>query len=80
MYKDILVDVHRLEINKKAAKMLASMPGSAAYLGCYRKAVKAIEEGLNKETRQNYRAQAKKWSEQQPPPCQQQWYAQEPFY
>ena len=45
-----MVDVHQLEIDKKAAKMSESKPGSAAYLGCYRKAVKAIEEGLNEES------------------------------
>ena len=50
MYKDILVNIHRLEIDKKAAEMSKSKPGLVSYLGCYRKAVKAIEEGLNEET------------------------------
>ena len=57
-----------------AAEMSESKPGSGAYLGCYKKAIKAIEEGLDKDTRQKYRAQATKWSEQQPPPRQQQRY------
>ena len=57
-----------------AAEMSESKPGSGAYLGCYKKAIKAIEEGLDEDTRQKYRAQAMKWSEQQPPPHQQQRY------
>lgn len=69
-----MVDVHRLEIDKMAAEMSESKPGSGAYLGCYKKAIKAIEEGLDEDTRQKYRAQATKWSEQQPPPRQQQRY------
>jgi hypothetical protein len=79
-YNDILIDVHRKEIDKMATEMSESKPGSGAYLGCYRRAIKTIEEGLDEETRQKYRAQAKKWSEQKPPPRQQQRYAQEFFY
>jgi hypothetical protein len=52
--------------------MSDSKLGSAAYLGCHRKAIKNIEEGLDKETCQNYQAQVKKWTEQKPPPWQQQ--------
>ena len=76
----MLVDIHRLEIDKMAAELSESKPGSAAYLGCYRRAVKTIEEGLDEETRQKYLAQAKKWSEEKPPPRQQQRYVQEFFY
>ncbi|KAN0139582.1 hypothetical protein V8E53_002611 [Lactarius tabidus] len=53
--------------------MSGSKPGSAAYLGCYRGAMKNIAEGLDEETQQKYKAQAKKWTEQKPPPRQQQW-------
>ena len=76
----MLVDIHRLEIDKMAAELSGSKPGSAAYLGCYRRAVKTIEEGLDEETRRKYLAQAKKWSEEKPPPRQQQRYVQEFFY
>jgi hypothetical protein len=56
-----------------AAKMSGSKPGSAAYLGCYRGAMKNIEEGLDEETWQKYQAQVKKWTEQKPPPWQLKW-------
>ncbi|KAI9456959.1 hypothetical protein BJY52DRAFT_1187564 [Lactarius psammicola] len=52
--------------------MSGSRPGSAAYLGCYKKAVKIINERLDEETRVKYRAEAKKWTEQRPPHGQQQ--------
>lgn len=76
----MLVDIHRLEIDKMAAELSESKPGSAAYLGCYRRAVKTIEEGLDEETQRKYLAQVKKWSEEKPPPRQQQRYVQEFFY
>jgi hypothetical protein len=67
-----LIDVHLKELDEKAIKMSGSKPGLAAYLGCYRGAMKNITEGLDKETQQKYKAQAKKWTEQKPPPQQQQ--------
>ena len=54
-----------------AAELSESKPGLAAYLGCYRRAVKTIKEGLDEETRRKYLAQAKKWSEEKLPPRQQ---------
>ena len=57
-----------------AAELSGSKPGSVAYLACYGKAVKVIEEGLDEETWIKYRAEAKQWSEYKPPPRQQQRY------
>ena len=71
---DIVVDSHRKELNEMAAELSGAKPGSVAHLSCYKKALKAIEEGLDEETRVKYRAEAKKWSEQKPPPRQQQRY------
>ena len=53
-YNDILVDVHQKEIDKMAAEMSESKVGLAAYLGCYKKAIKTIQEGLDEETWQKY--------------------------
>jgi hypothetical protein len=50
-----------------AVKLSDSKEGSVAYIACYRKAIKTIEEGLDDETQLKYRALAKKWSEEQPP-------------
>lgn len=57
-----------------AAELSGSKPGSVAYIACYGKAIKMIEEGLDEETRIKYRAEAKQWSEHMPPPRQQQRY------
>jgi hypothetical protein len=57
-----------------AAEMSESKAGSARYLGCYKKAVKVINEGLDENTRERYRAEAKTWTEQKLPPRQQQRY------
>ncbi|KAI9441037.1 hypothetical protein BJY52DRAFT_1195315 [Lactarius psammicola] len=73
MFNDILVDAHRKEIDKMAVEISGSRPGSAAYLGCYKKAIKIINERLDEETWVKYRAEAKKWTEQRPPHGQQQW-------
>jgi hypothetical protein len=73
-YNDVLIDIHRKELDEMAAEMSQSKAGSAAYLGCYKKAVKTINEGLDEDTRVKYRAEAKKWSEQMPPPRKQQQY------
>jgi hypothetical protein len=53
-YKDLVVDVHRKELDKMAAELSGSKPGSAAYIACYGKALKTIEEGLDEETRVKY--------------------------
>jgi hypothetical protein len=71
-----LIDEHREDIDAMAATMSKSDPGSRAYLACYKNAIKVVEEGLDDETRLKYRAEAKKWSEQQPPPQHQRRYVQ----
>jgi hypothetical protein len=73
-YRDILIDIHRKELDEMAVMMLDSRPGLGPYLGCYKNAVKTIDKGLDEETRVKYRAEARKWTEQKPPPRQQQWY------
>ncbi|KAI9436741.1 hypothetical protein H4582DRAFT_2078444 [Lactarius indigo] len=60
------------ELDKMAVEMSGSTSGSRSYLGCYRKAVKLIDERLDEDTRVKYRAEAKKWAEQGVPPRQQQ--------
>jgi hypothetical protein len=74
-YSDILIDSHRKELDEMAAEMSGDKAGSRAYLGCYKKAIKKIDEGLDEDTQVKYRAEAKKWTEQQPPPRQQHRYA-----
>ena len=71
-YREIVVDVHRKELDKMAAELLGSKLGSPAYIACYGKAFKTIEEGLDEETWVKYRSEAKQWSEHKPPPRQQQ--------
>ncbi|KAF8257949.1 hypothetical protein EI94DRAFT_1708448 [Lactarius quietus] len=72
-YTDIVIDFHWEEIDKLAAEMSGAKAGSPAYLGCYKRAIKTINDQLDKETRVKYRAEAKKWMEHKPPPQQQQW-------
>ena len=57
-----------------AAEMLGCKLGLAAYLGCYQKAIKTVEEKLDKETWVKYHAEAKKWTAHRLPPWQQLWY------
>ena len=66
-YKDIVVDIHHKELDKMAAELSGSTPSSVAYLACYGKAFKTIEEGLEEEAWVKYRAEAKRWSEHKPP-------------
>ncbi|KAI9436344.1 hypothetical protein H4582DRAFT_2058994 [Lactarius indigo] len=61
-----------MELDKMAVEMSGSKRGSAAYLGCYKKSIKVISQRLDEHTRVKYRAEAKKWTEQQAPPRQQQ--------
>ncbi len=50
-----------------ALEMSGSKWGSAAYLGCYKKSIKVISHRLDEDTQVKYRAEAKKWTEQQAP-------------
>ncbi|KAI9436453.1 hypothetical protein H4582DRAFT_2078612 [Lactarius indigo] len=60
------------ELDKMALEMSGSKRGSAAYFGCYKKSIKVISQRLDEHTWVKYRAEAKKWTEQQAPPRQQQ--------
>ncbi|KAF8270239.1 hypothetical protein EI94DRAFT_1798298 [Lactarius quietus] len=51
--------------------MSNSAAGLAEYIGCYQKAVKTIFGGLTEEEITKYKAQAKRWTEDKPPPRQQ---------
>jgi hypothetical protein len=73
-YRDILIDNNHKQIDEKATELAQSGSGSPAYIACYTKAVKAIEESLDEDTRVKYRADAKKWSQQMPPPQKQMQY------
>ena len=68
---DIIIDIHRDEVDKLAAEMSGSKAGSPAYLAYYKKAVKTIKDGLDEDTRVKYRAEAKKWTEHRLPPREQ---------
>ncbi|KAF8267234.1 hypothetical protein EI94DRAFT_1801942 [Lactarius quietus] len=70
-YRDIVMDVHHKEIHIMALSMSNSAAGLAEYLGCYQKAVKTIFGGLTEEEITKYKAQAKRWTEDKPPPRQQ---------
>ena len=71
-YREIVVNVHCKELDKMAAELSGSKLGSPAYIACYGKAFKTIEEGLDEETWVKFRSEAKQWSEHKPPPRQQQ--------
>ncbi|KAI9430702.1 hypothetical protein H4582DRAFT_2086357 [Lactarius indigo] len=60
------------ELDKMALKMSGSKRGLAAYVGCYKKSIKVISQRLDEHTQVKYRAEVKKWTEQQAPPWQQQ--------
>ena len=49
-----MTDVHCQELNKMASEMSGSKAGSVAYIACYAKALRTIEEGLDKDTRIKY--------------------------
>ena len=68
---DIFIDIHRDEVDKLAAEMSGSKAGLPAYLAYYEKAFKTIKDGLDKDTRVKYQAEAKKWTEHRPPPREQ---------
>ena len=73
-YADVVTDLHREEIHVMALSMSNSKAGSTDYLKSYRKALKIVEESFSEATKLKYRAQAKKWTEDKPPPRQQQKY------
>jgi hypothetical protein len=47
--------------------------GSTDYIKCYQKALKIFEDGMSEEMKAMYRVQAKKWTDDKPPPRQQRW-------
>ena len=51
---DIIIDIHRNEVDKLAAKMSGSKAGSPAYLAYYKKAFKTIKDGSDEDTRVKY--------------------------
>jgi hypothetical protein len=51
-----------------AAQLSGARPGSVAYISSYRKALQIVDERLDDETCVKYWAEAKKWTEQKPPP------------
>ncbi|KAF8259614.1 hypothetical protein EI94DRAFT_1813057 [Lactarius quietus] len=70
-YRDIVMDVYRKELHTMALSMSDSKAGSAEYLGFYQKALKTVLGGLTEEAISKYKAQAKRWTEDRPPPWQQ---------
>ena len=68
---DIFIDKHCDEVDNLAAEMSGSKAGLPAYLACYKKAFKTIKDGLDKDTRVKYRAEAKEWMKHRPPPREQ---------
>jgi hypothetical protein len=65
------MDVHREEIHSMALSLSDSKAGSTDYLKCYRKALKIVEDGMSEEMKATFRVQAKKWTDDKPPPRQQ---------
>jgi hypothetical protein len=54
-----------------ALSLSDSKAGSTDYLKCYRKALKIVEDGMSEEMKATFRVQAKKWTDDKPPPRQQ---------
>ena len=73
-YTDIVYDVHQKEIHDMATELSGSKAGTTHYLSFYRMAYKIIEERLDEETRVKYQAEARQWTEYEPPPQQQRRY------
>ncbi|KAF8261186.1 hypothetical protein EI94DRAFT_1705733 [Lactarius quietus] len=48
-YTDIVIDSHWEEIDKLAAEMSGAKAGSPAYLGCYKRAIKTVNDQLDEE-------------------------------
>ncbi|KAF8261803.1 hypothetical protein EI94DRAFT_1809719 [Lactarius quietus] len=70
-YRDIVMDVYHKELHTMALSMSDSKAGSAEYLRCYQKVLKTVLGGLTEEAISKYKAQAKRWTEDRPPPWQQ---------
>ncbi|KAF8262443.1 hypothetical protein EI94DRAFT_1704760 [Lactarius quietus] len=70
-FSDIVIDVHHEELDKMAAEMSGCKAGSPAYLRCYKKALKIIEDRMDDDDKVKYQADAKKWTEHKLPPRQQ---------
>lgn len=66
-YRDVVQDKHRAEINKLAAELSGSGPGSLDYLSQYKAAFATVEGSLTDEVRMKYRADAITWSDEKPP-------------
>jgi hypothetical protein len=65
------MDVHHEEIHNMALSLSDSKAGSTDHLKCYRKALKMVEDRMSEEMKAMYRVQAKKWTDDKPPPRQQ---------
>ncbi|KAF8261224.1 hypothetical protein EI94DRAFT_1705707 [Lactarius quietus] len=70
-FSDIVINVHHEEFDKMAAEMSGCKAGSPAYLRCYKKALKIIEDRMDNNDKVKYRADTKKWTKHKPPPQQQ---------
>ncbi|KAN0128686.1 hypothetical protein V8E53_013505 [Lactarius tabidus] len=71
-YTDFMINVHRQEVGEVATQLSGARPGLVAYISSYRKALQIVEERLDDKTHAKYQAEAKKWTEQKPPPQVQQ--------
>ena len=76
-YFDVLTAMHREQINKLAAKLSNSKPGSPAFLSAYKRARSKVEKTLPESLLQRYHVMAKEWSEKPLPPMMQQQYVYE---
>jgi hypothetical protein len=70
-YHDIVQAMHREEVDKLAAKMSGDKSGSIAYLSYYRTALNKVAGELSEELQTKYKAEAKQWTDQKPPPLEQ---------
>lgn len=66
--------MHRQEIGKLAQENSKDKPGSRAYISCFSKARRLVEQQLTNSQRQKYMAMAKDWSEGTLPPAMQKRY------
>jgi len=66
-YLDVVSVKKRQKINKLSEKLSESAPGSRAFLGTWSKARHQVELTLTDPQRQEYKALAKKWSENKLP-------------
>lgn len=73
-YHDVVVIMHRREINHKAIQLSQHKSGSRPYLSAYKRAFATVEKKFSETQRQRYRAMAKYWTEKKLPPMLQQRY------